>query len=146
MKAPEIVVLSGENRYDQYNNFFFKDKTGKEHKIGAKRTDKEEIASLVAFNPDRGVKLIWGVYVRDNKEYDIIKDIELVGSQLPDPVPVSSVPEVPRIDTPSKSREDGMREGLWWNNLGNRIGDGSIERDFPHSHVYIKTHLLQGKG
>ncbi len=28
---------------------------------------------------------------------------------------------------------------FWFKDLGNRIGDCSIERDFPHSHVYIKT-------
>ena len=142
MKEPEIVVLSGENRLDQYGNFFFKDKTGKEYKIGAKRKDKDQIASFVAANANRGVTLIWDVYTRDGTKYDIIKNMEPVESGLPEPVPATSVshPEVPKIDPPpSKSREDGMREGMWYKELGSRISDGSIERDFPKSHVYIKS-------
>ncbi len=132
MKEPEIVVLSGENRLDQYGNFFFKDKTGKEHKIGAKRTDKEGIFSLVAANPNRGVKLIWGVYVREGTEYDIIKAIELVEDGLPEPVPVSSVP-IPQIDTPSKTdpRGEAIREGLWWKELGECLRSGLIDRATP---------------
>lgn len=28
--------------------------------------------------------------------------------------------------------------GMWWKELGNRIGDGSLERDYPKAHVKIK--------
>ncbi len=133
MKEPEIVVLSGENRLDQYGNFFFKDKAGKEHKIGEKRKDKDQIAALVAANPNRGVKLIWGVYAREGKEYDIIKSIELVEEGLPEPVPVTRYPP---SGPPSKSREDGMREGLQSKNRSFAISyakdlvcAGSIEID-----------------
>ena len=135
MKEPEIVVLSGENRFDQWGNFLFKDKGGREHKIGAKRNDKDQLAVLVNDNPNKGIRLTWDVYERDGTQYDIIKGIEVIEGELPVYVPPQ---EVPRIDTP-KSREDGMREGLWWNNLGNRIGDGSLDRDFPKSAVEIKS-------
>jgi len=86
MKESEIVVLSGENRLDQYNNFFFKDKTGKEHKIGEKRKDKDQIAALVAAYAGRGVKLIYGEY----KGFPFIEHIELVEGELPAPAPISS--------------------------------------------------------
>lgn len=33
--------------------------------------------------------------------------------------------------------------GMWWNNLGNRIGDGSLERDFPKMATKIKGHYYQ---
>ena len=32
----------------------------------------------------------------------------------------------------------GEERGMWFKEMGNRIGDGSIEKDFPHSVVAIK--------
>jgi len=114
MKEPEIVVLSGENRFDQWKNFLFKDKTGREYKIGAKRNDKDQIVNLVAANANRAVRLIWDVYFREGTEYDIIKSIDPVEGALPEPVKTETQP-IPQIDTPpSKSREDAIREGMWF--------------------------------
>ncbi len=28
---------------------------------------------------------------------------------------------------------------LWWKELGNRIGDGSLEKDYPKAHVKIRV-------
>lgn len=44
----------------------------------------------------------------------------------------------------SEAREEATKYapqeiGMWWNNLGNRIGDGSIERDYPNTAVSIKS-------
>jgi hypothetical protein len=49
----------------------------------------------------------------------------------------------PKDGTESKPDEpthevSGQEIGMWYNNLGNRIGDGSLERDFPKTHVKIK--------
>jgi len=131
MKEPEIVVLSGENRFDQWKNFFFKDKTGKEYKIGAKRNNKDQIANLVAANANRAVKLIWDVYFREGTEYDIIGSIELVEDGLPEPEKPKPQP-IPQIDTPpSKSREDAIREGMWFKELGESLRSGLIDRSTP---------------
>ena len=122
MKEPEIVVLSGENRYDQYGNFFFKDKAGKEHKIGANRKDKDQIAALIAANPNKGVKLTYGEY----KSFPFIEHIELVEGELPEPVT-----RYPPSGPPSKSREDGIREGMWFKELGECLRSGLIDRETP---------------
>jgi len=130
MKAPEIVVLSGENRLDQYGNFLFKDMAGAEHKIGANRKDKAKIESIVVAHRGRAVTLVWGEY--NNKDY--IKEVNLVEDVLPESVPASSEPSlyVPQIDTPpSKSREDAIREGMWWKELGECLRSGLIDRATP---------------
>ena len=114
MKEPEIVVLSGENRLDQYGNFFFKDKAGNEHKIGVKRKEKTELMALVVANLGKAVKLLWEDYTRDGITYPFIKGIELVEGALLEPVKTETQP-IPQIDTPpSKSREDAIREGMWF--------------------------------
>jgi len=68
------IVLSGENRYDDYGNYFFKDKAGKEHKVGVKRKNQQELIDLVEHNPDRAVKFTFDSY----KEIDYIVGIELL--------------------------------------------------------------------
>ena len=144
MKEPEIVVLSGENRFDQWKNFFFKDKTGKEYKIGAKRNNKDQIANLVAANANRAVKLIWDVYFREGTEYDIIGSIELVEDGLPEPEKPKPQP-IPQIDTPpSKSREDAIREGMWFKELGESLRSGLIDRSTPAGkllEIFYKTEM-----
>ena len=144
MKEPEIVVLSGENRFDQWKSFFFKDKTGKEYKIGAKRNNKDQIANLVAANANRAVKLIWDVYFREGTEYDIIGSIELVEDGLPEPEKPKPQP-IPQIDTPpSKSREDAIREGMWFKELGESLRSGLIDRSTPAGkllEIFYKTEM-----
>ena len=68
------VVISGENRYDDFGNFFFKDKGGTEHKIGTKRKNFDELVNLVVENPDRAVKLTFDSF----KKIDYIVGIELL--------------------------------------------------------------------
>ncbi|KKN64723.1 hypothetical protein LCGC14_0488550 [marine sediment metagenome] len=39
-----------------------------------------------------------------------------------------------------KPKEIAPQElGMWWKELGNRIGDSSLERDYPKAHVKIKV-------
>jgi len=143
MKEPEIVVLSGENRFDQWKNFLFKDKTGKEYKIGAKRNNKDQIANLVAANANRAVKLIWDVYFREGTEYDIIGSIELVEDGLPEPEKPKPQP-IPQIDTPpSKSREDAIREGMWFKELGESLRSGLIDRSTPAGKLLEKFYKAE---
>ena len=140
MKEPEIVVLSGEGRFDQWKNFCFKDKTGKEHKIGAKRENQNELVALINNNPGRGVKLTYNEYM--NKSF--IVGAELVEGALPEPVKTETQP-IPQIDTPpSKSREDAIREGMWFKELGESLRSGLIDRSTPAGkllEIFYKTEM-----
>lgn len=39
---------------------------------------------------------------------------------------------------PAPEHYEPQEVGMWWKELGNRIGDGSLERDYPQSHIKIK--------
>jgi len=79
MKEPEIVVLNGVTRYDNWNNFFFEDKTGKQHRIGSKNHNLEAIAKLIETNPSQAVEISYGVFTnkQTGKETPYIKDVKL---------------------------------------------------------------------
>lgn len=126
------VVLSGETRYDDYSNFWFKDKEGKERKIGTKREDFEELCTRVENNPNRAVTLKFDHYM--NKPY--IVGVELLDKQIQvDEAEITKQQVTPATPKPSIAPQE---LGMWWKELGNRIGDGSIDRDFPKSAVWIK--------
>lgn len=40
---------------------------------------------------------------------------------------------------PMESFFSGEEKGMWWKELGNRIGDGSLDKHFPKNAVYIKS-------
>lgn len=119
------IVISGENRWDDYGNFFFKDKAGNEHKIGTKRKNQVELVAIIEDNPAKAVSLTMAEY--QGKEY--IVGIELVSGQLE-----TSKPQ----EAPQPSKVAPQELGMWWKEMGNRIGDGSIEKDFPKSAIRIK--------
>jgi len=130
---PEVVVLSRETRIDDYKNFFFKDKAGNEHKIGAKRTNFDELCNLIVVNPDKAVKLTYDEY----KGRSYIVGVAIVADELPEPTAVkTSAAHTPQQYAPQEI-------GMWFNNLCAGIRDGSIERDFPKSHVYIKQQVYK---
>ncbi len=136
------IVISGENRYDDYGNFFFKDKGDKEHKIGTKRKNFDELVNLVVENPDRAVKLTFDSF----KKNDYIVGIELLEIQVDE----SKITEQQKVkQTPQAKPAPSIRENMEWKDkqidlkfwqgqLGNRIGDGSIDKDFPNMAVKIK--------
>ena len=139
MKEPEIVVLSGDNRQDQYGNFLFKDLAGAEHKIGAKRENQGELVALINNNPGRGVKLTYNEYM--NRSF--IVGAELVEGALPEPVKTETQP-IPQIDTPpSKSREDAIREGMWFKELGESLRSGLIDRSTPAGKLLEKFYKAE---
>ena len=139
MKEPEIVVLSGDNRQDQYGNFLFKDLAGAEHKIGAKRENQSELVALINNNPGRGVKLTYNEYM--NRSF--IVGAELVEGALPEPVKTETQP-IPQIDTPpSKSREDAIREGMWFKELGESLRSGLIDRSTPAGKLLEKFYKAE---
>jgi len=139
MKEPEIVVLSGEGRFDQYSNFLFKDLAGAEHKIGEKRENQNELVALINNNPGRGVKLTYNEYM--NRSF--IVGAELVEGALPEPVKTETQP-IPQIDTPpSKSREDAIRECMWWKEMGESLRSGLIDRSTPAGKLLEKFYKAE---
>lgn len=85
----------------------------------------------------RAVSFTMGEYM--NRPY--VKDFKLVEKALAEkaeavkPQP-SAIQENIRENMEWKA--DKIEQSLWWKELGNRIGDGSLERDFPKSHIAIK--------
>ena len=140
------IVLSGENRYDQYGNFWFEDRAGEEHKVGAKNRKKDDLVRAVVDNPNRAVFLVFDtVKGKDGKEYDYISGIELLELKVDE----AKITEQQAVPTRAKPVADSIRENMEWKDaqiekkfwqgqLGNRIGDGSIDKDFPNSAVKIK--------
>ena len=126
------IVLSDESGYDQYDNFRFKDKGGKDYKVGAKNRKQDELAKVVVDNPNRAVKLIFDtVKGKDGKDHDYISGIELLEIQVDGAKITEQQAPQPKTVAPQEL-------GMWWKELGNRIGDGSIDKDFPKSAVKIK--------
>jgi hypothetical protein len=39
---------------------------------------------------------------------------------------------------PAEEHHEPQEIGMWWKELGNRIGDGSLARDYPQTHIKIK--------
>ena len=133
------VVISGENRYDDYGNFFFKDKAGEEHKIGEKRENQEKLIDLVENNPDRAVKLTFDEY--KGRSYivgiellEIPVDGEKITEQQAAPPVAPTKPAPPVAPTKPAPQELGM----WWKELGKCIRSGLIDKDFPNSAVKIR--------
>lgn len=77
MKEPEIVVLSGETRIDEWGNFHFKDKAGREHKIGERNKKRDELVELIVASPGLGVTVTYDtVRGKEGKSYDYISGIQ----------------------------------------------------------------------
>jgi len=135
------IVLSGENRYDNYGNFWFKDKGGKEYKIGAKNRKKDELVKVVVDNPNRAVFLTHDtVKGKDGKDYDYISGIEPLDKLIQVDETVITKPQVPLKPGVQAAPSVAPQElGMWWKEMGNRIGDGSLERDFPQIYIGIKS-------
>ena len=124
------VVLSNENRYDDYGNFFFKDKGDKEHKVGTKRENFDVLVNLVVENPDRAVKLTFDEY----KGRSYIVGIELLEIQV-DETKITQQQVAPSV---AQTKPAPQELGMWWKEMGECIRSGAIMKDFPQSYVKIK--------
>ena len=85
---PKQVVVSSplEERYEENGNYIFKDKEGKEHKIGIKRDNFGELVKIVQANPGKALSLKFTKWTTpDNKEVYFISGVVLVADQLPKP-------------------------------------------------------------
>ena len=93
-------------------------------------------------NPrDSGLKERWGelqigrAYSFTMGEYmnqPFVKDFKAVEKALAEKA------ETEKPKPQSSTREEQIEKSVWWKELGNRIGDGSLERDFPKSQIAIK--------
>lgn len=123
------VVLSGETRYDDYGNFWFKDKEGKERKIGTKREDFEELCTRVENNPNRAVTLKFDHYM--NKPY--IVGVELLDKQIQvDEAKITEQQKEPMVveTTPIKPTIAPQAIGMTTKELGDMIRANKLREIF----------------
>lgn len=132
------IVLGDETRYDDYGNFWFKDKSGEERKIGTKRKDFDELCTTIIENPGRAVTLNFAVY--DKHPY--IVGVELLSEKITvDEAKITAPqaePSEPKA-VASQTKPAPQELGMWWKELGECIRSGMIGRDYPNSHIKIKT-------
>lgn len=72
-------------------------------------------------------------------QYWNIKAVQLMPEQLKVNEPIKAESGGVKEEQPPKPNSSSPEVGMCWNNVGNRIGDGSIERDYPESAVKIKS-------
>lgn len=125
MKEPEVITVAMAEK-DQYGNLKVTDNLGKEYKIGEKRAHLFEL-----FVEGRAVKITWDNYL--NKDY--ISDAVLFDGKPPEGKQTEHI--TAGVDKPKMPAPQEL--GMWWKELGNRIGDGSLAKDYPKSQVKIKT-------
>ena len=76
-------------------------------------------------------------HIQKNNKWQL-DTIVPIGDELPPSTEVSVSPEhTPPPPTPPHQYAP-QELGMWWKELGNRIGDGSLERDYPKAHVRVK--------
>jgi len=96
----EIVIPVNAGQPDQYGNLVFKDKAGKDFKVGKKRA---QLFPLI--RPDNAIEIGWAEYM--NKPY--IATIREVSQGLPPPTPAPSYTpklvesSIPKADATSAS-------------------------------------------
>jgi len=132
-KDPQVInVASAE--LDDYGNLKVTDNLGNEYKVNKKHENLHEL-----FIPGRAVKLIWDNY----KGKDYIDNAELFDGKPPldkqvEPITANApekLPPTPRVDP----RSQEIAEHVMIKELGNRVGDGSLERDYPKDGAKIKV-------
>ena len=140
------VVLSGENRIDDYGNYRFKDKSGKEHKIGTKREDFDELCKLIDDNPDRAVSLEYDEY----KGRSYIVGVKLLEIETQDESRIPTPPAEATSGPAKPGQEFAPQEiGMWWKEIGENIRAGITKYDTPIGKAQIaaysaRMHLVLG--
>ena len=61
------------------------------------------------------------------------QEVAKLPARTPQPIPLADGEE-----PVFKSKDKQIAEHVWWKELGNRIGDGSLEKDYPTYAVKIK--------
>ena len=126
-----VIVVVGKVEDDtDYNGKAIKKVTDKEGNVwkvkwgqGGKLKDKWSL-----LNENVGLAFDFTLDTYQGKEF--VKDIELVKDAF-----VAKAAQEVAEKSPGISGEE---RGMWYKELGNRIGDGSLDRDFPNMVVKIK--------
>jgi hypothetical protein len=155
MNQNDTIIVVGVTETDGYGNLWVTPQGGGDKvKIAKKR---ENLHSL--FQQGKAVLLHWETYM--NKTY--VSDAKLVGGELPPPVKTNdrvnrgqypdgefdgrteSEPQESPLqrDEPPIEKYAPQEIGMWHKELGECIRSGSLERDFPNSHVKIKSHYYK---
>ncbi len=130
MADKDTIIVVGVTRVDSYNNLWVTPAGGgDEVKIGEKRAGLHPL-----FQQGKAVMLHWETY--KNKAY--VADAKAVEGELPDPTKPDSPPLQIGEDPPKKAPPAPQELGMWWKEMGCRIGDGSLEKDYPNKAVGIK--------
>ena len=124
----KTVIVVAKTETDGYGNLLVTDKEGKQVRVNKKH---ESLHPL--FEQGKAVELDWQIY--QGKDY--VANARLVEEVLAGEMVVEQLSPVPQV-TP-RAQPAPQEIGMWWKELGNRIGDGSLEKDFPKSSVKIKA-------
>lgn len=127
----DTVIVVGKTEVDGWGNLWVIPKDGGDRvKIAKKREHLHEL-----FEQGKAVLLHWEVYM--DKPY--VANAELVTGNLPEPTKPIEPPLHPDEPKPEELHKYAPQEiGMWWKSLGDRVGDSSLEKDYPKSHVKIK--------
>ena len=110
--------VTGKECFDGEGNSV-KVKSGRENVL-KNRWDELQVSKTFQF--------IMGIY----QNYPFVQDFKPYEGEVPEPKPTEIAPR-------EISREESIERHVWFKELGARIGDGSLERDYPKSHVKIKV-------
>ena len=127
----DTVIAVGHTEEDGWGNLWVTPQGGGDKvKIAKKRSNLHPL-----FEQGKAVLLHWEVYM--DKPY--VSNAELVTGNLPQatkPIEPTPHPDEPK---PEELKRYAPQEiGMWWKSMGDRIGDGSLEKDYPKSHIKIK--------
>ncbi|KKN78478.1 hypothetical protein LCGC14_0350100 [marine sediment metagenome] len=132
MAEPKIeryeVIIPDTVANDGYGNIVVQRQGGQEVRVNKKHEPLHGLFREAA-ETNRALKLGFAVYL--DKEY--VHTAEFFDGEPP------GERQVEHITAREKPLPAPQELGMWWKELGNRIGDGSIERDYPTEAVKIKT-------
>ncbi len=127
MKEPQVITVAMAEP-DSYGNLKVTDTLGNEYKIGEKRSPLHPL-----FVQGRAIKLTWANF----NKIDYVS-----GAELFDPTAVTPQPQQEPSPKPPGillAKPAPQELGMWYKEMGARIGDGSLEKDYPKSFVQIKS-------
>lgn len=120
-------------------------KTGAEYvKIKGVTTEGRELTKSVFDNlADKWELLTEGALLdfKMQKSGQFWNVVDITPAEMPPP----QEPQIPTShpDEPHIEKFAPQEIGLWWKELGARISDGALERDWPKSHIRIKQYYYK---
>ncbi len=135
----DTVIVVGTTELDEYGNMWVTPKGGGERvKIAKKREGLHPL-----FKQGKAVLLKWETY----QNHPYVADAKLVAGELQPPQEPTILPKDQKIIEEArkeavKKEPSGQETGMWWKEVGNRIGDGTIKSTGVTA-VYWKAYWLQ---